>query len=144
MLSLRPDLVFSYWVYVWYILYVFNITSFSPKLPLIIGLVDNLIMLILMLLYGTSLKTIFYFIVINTLIKIIPLYYLRNERIKLKDIYFTIILFCIFIIWLHINRQSLMGNLKLVHDSLLYEQGKTPFISLVDKFKKNFKDLEII
>ena len=42
-------------------------------------LFHNIIMLILMLLYGTSSRTIFYFIVINTFIKVVPLYYLRNE-----------------------------------------------------------------
>jgi hypothetical protein len=141
---LRVDLVFSYWIYVWYILYIFKITTFSPKFPLLLGLLDNLIMLILMFLYGTSKSTIIYFIIINTLIKIIPLYYLRNEIIKIKDIFFTIFLFTIFIIWLHINKQSLIGNLKLIHDSLLYDNGKTPFIYFIKNFKKNFKKLEII
>jgi hypothetical protein len=44
-------------------------------------------MLIMMILYGTSRRTIFYFIVINTLIKVVPLYYLRNESLKMNDIY---------------------------------------------------------
>ena len=142
--SLRVDLVFSYWIYFWYILYAFKITSYSPKFPLILGLIDNIIMLFLMLVYGTSRRTIFYFIVINTLIKIVPLYYLRNEPLKTKDIYFTILLFILFIFWLHINKQSLIGNLKLIHDSLLYGEDNTPFMAFINKFKKNFKELEII
>ena len=101
-------------------------------------------MLFLMLVYGTSRRTIFYFIVINTLIKIVPLYYLRNEPLKTKDIYFTILLFILFIFWLHINKQSLIGNLKLIHDSLLYGEDNTPFMAFINKFKKNFKELEII
>jgi hypothetical protein len=144
MSALRTDLVFSYWIYFWFILYAFKITTYSPKFPLILGLIDNIIMLILMLVYGTSQRTIFYFIIINTLIKIVPLYYLRNQPIKMKDIWFTIILFIIFIFWLHINRQSLIGNLKLIHDSLLYGKDKTPFMAFLNKFKKNFQQLEII
>lgn len=144
MSALRADLVFSYWIYFWYILYAFNITKYSPKVPLILGLIDNIFMLLLMLLYGTSQRTIFYFIIINTLIKVVPLYYLRNELIKMKDIYFTIFLFLIFVLWLHINKQSLIGNLKLIHDSLLYGQDKTPFMALLNKFKINFKNLEVI
>ena len=138
---MTPDLVFSYWIYFWFILYAFKFTSFSPKFPLIIGLIDNFIMLILMLSYGTSRETIFYFIIINIIIKIFPLYYLRSESIKIKDIYFTAILFLVFILWLHLNEQSLMGNLKLVHDSLLYGQNKTPFLELINKIKINFKNL---
>lgn len=144
MAALRPDLVFSYWIYVWYVLYAFKITIYSPKFPLILGLIDNIIMLFLMLLYGTSKRTIFYFIVINTLIKIVPLYYLRNETIKMKDIYFTIFLFIVFVLWLHLNRQSLFGNIKLIHDSLLFGQNKTPFMSFINNLKKNFKNLEVL
>jgi hypothetical protein len=86
MAALRADLVFSYWIYFWYVLYAFKVTNYSPKFPLILGVIDNLIMFVLMLLYGTSSRTIFYFIIINTLIKVVPLYYLRNQSIKINDI----------------------------------------------------------
>jgi hypothetical protein len=144
MAALRADLVFSYWIYLWYILYAFKITNFSPKFPLILGLIDNIIMLLLMLVYGTSKETIFYFIIINTLIKVVPLYYLRNEPIKWIDIYFTIFLFVIFFGWLHFNKQSLFGNIKLIHDSLLYGEENTPFIAFINNVKKNFKNLQVI
>lgn len=144
MATLRTDLVFSYWIYFWYVLYAFKITTYSPKFPLILGLIDNIIMLFLMLVFGTSKRTIFYFIIINTLIKVVPLYYLRNETIKITDIYFTILLFFIFILWLHLNKQSLFGNIKIIHDSLLFGQDKTPFMALINKLKSNFKKLEVL
>lgn len=144
MAALRSYLVFSYWIYFWYVLYTFKITTYSPKFPLILGLIDNIIMLFLMLVYGTSRRTIFYFILINTFIKVVPLYYLRNEAIKMKDIYFTIFLFIIFIFWLHLNKQSLFGNIKLIYDSLLFGQDKTPFMALLNKLKKNFKTLQVL
>jgi hypothetical protein len=144
MASLRVDLVFSYWIYVWFILYELLIIEYSPKFPLILGIIHNLIMLIFMLLYGTSRRTIFYFIVINTLIKVVPLYYLRNEPIKLNDIYFTCGLFLLFIFWLHLNEQSLVGNIKIIHDSLLYGKEQTPFMALLNKIKSNYKIIEII
>jgi hypothetical protein len=144
MATLRADLVFSYWIYFWYLLYAIKITTYSPKFPLILGLIDNIIMLFLMLVFGTSKRTIFYFIIINTLIKVVPLYYLRNETIKITDIYFTILLFFIFILWLHLNKQSLFGNIKIIHDSLLFGQDKTPFMALINKLKSNFKKLEVL
>ena len=144
MAALRTDLVFSYWIYFWFIIYIFKWTTYSPKFAILLGVLDNIIMLILMILYGTSKRTIFYFIIINTLIKIVPLYYLRNEKIKMKDIWFTIIIFAIFVIWLHLNRQNLMGNIKLIHDSLIFGKDKTPFMSFINNIKKNFKKLEVI
>jgi hypothetical protein len=144
MVALRADLVFSYWIYAWFILYELQIIDYSPKFPLILGIIHNLIMLIFMLLYGTSRRTIFYFIVINTLIKVVPLYYLRNEPIKLNDIYFTCGLLILFVFWLHLNEQSLVGNIKLIHDSLLYGKEQTPFMALLNQIKSNYKTIEII
>jgi hypothetical protein len=136
---LRPDLVFSYWIYVWFLLYFFQCTNYSPKFALLIGLIDNIVMLLLMILFGTTMTAIINFVIINTIIKIVPLYYLRKERIVIKDIYFTCILFLLFVIWIHLNKQTLVGNLKIVHDSLLYGQNRTPLMSLLSKIKKNFK-----
>ena len=144
MTVLRADLVFSYWIYLWYLLYVFKFINYSPKFPLILGLIDNIIMFILMLLYGTSGRTILYFVIINTFIKVVPLYYLKNESIKMTDIYITFGLFSVFIIWLHLNKQNLFGNIKLIYDSLLYGKNQTPFMAFINKIKKNFKGLEIL
>jgi hypothetical protein len=118
--------------------------SYSPKFPLLLGLLDNIFMLIMMILYGTSKETVFYFIIINSLIKVIPLYYLRNERIQMKDIYFTIGLLVIFIIWLHINKQSLTGNAKIIYDSLLYGKKQTPFMSLLKQIQQNYKNFKVV
>ena len=144
MAALRADLVFSYWIYIWFILYELQIIDYSPKFPLILGVIYNVIMLIFMTLYGTSRRTIFYFIVINTLIKVLPLYYLREESIRMSDIYFTGGLFLLFVFWLHLNKQSLVGNIKLIHDSLLYGKDQTPFMALLNKIKQNYKTIEII
>jgi hypothetical protein len=97
-----------------------------------------------MILYGTSKRTIFYFIIVNTIIKILPLYYLQDVPIKIKDVYFTFGLFILFIIWLHMNKQNLVGNIKIIHDSLLYGKDNTPFMSVLNQIKKNYKNLEII
>jgi hypothetical protein len=99
----------------------------------------HIIMLIMMIIYGTSSRTIFYFIIINTLIKVVPLYYLRNEKIRMKDIYFTLYLFVLFIIWLYINNQSLTGNTKLIYNSLIYGKSQTPFISFLKQIQNNYK-----
>ena len=53
-------------------------------------------------------------------------------------------LFLIYIIWLHINNQSLIGNIKIIHNSLLYGKNKTPFMNLLSKIETNFKTLEVI
>jgi len=137
--ALRIDLVFSYWVFIWYLLFIYKVVNYSPKFVLILGLIENIGLLLLMIWFRTSIKTIILFITINTIIKVIPLYSLRNNIIKMKDIYFTFCIFIVYIIWLHINNQSLSGNLKLIYDSLIHNKHNTPFFHLFYKFEQNFK-----
>jgi len=144
MAALRFDLVFSYWIFIWFILYILKLTIYSPKFVITVALFENIIMLIMMLTYGTSKKTIIYFIIINILIKVIPLYYLRKERIQIRDIYFSMFFFILFILWLSINKQSLTINLKKIYNSLLYGKNETPFMSLLSNIKKYYKRLEVI
>ena len=136
---MRVDLVFSYWVFTWYVLYIAKFTNYSPKFALILGIIDNFIMLLMMILYGTSMSTIIKFLLINTLIKALPLYSVINEPIKRVDIYVTLGTFTAFAIWIHINKQSLTGNMKLIYDSILHEKDQTPLMSLLTKIEQNFK-----
>ena len=144
MAALPPHMVFSYWVVLWFILYYFNLTSFSPKFAITVGILENIILFIFMVIWGTSLRTIIWFVIINTIIKILPFYYLRNESYNLKDIYATIALFVLFIVWLHINKQSLVGNAKLIYNSLIYGNNNTPVMNLLHKIENNFKIYEVI
>ena len=141
---LSPHLVFSYWVFVWFIIYYFKLTSFSPKFAITVGILENLVLFIFMVLWGTSTRTIIWFVLINTLIKILPFYYLSNEPYRLKDIYFTLALFALFIVWLYINKQSLVGNARLLYDSFIYGKDKTPFMGLLRKMENNFRSYRII
>jgi len=135
---IRIDLVFSYWVYLWYLLYIFKLTKYNPKFAIGIGIIDNLIMLCLMLYFGTKIQSIIMFIIINTIIKIIPYYTLRNTPLKIKDILFTLFLFILFIVWLHINKQSLKGNLKLIYFSLIYDKNKKQLYKFVNNINPKF------
>ena len=103
-----------------------------------------MVLFIFMLLWGTSTRTILWFAIINTFIKILPFYYLRNESYNLKDIYFTLALFVLFIGWININKQSLVGNAKLIYDSLIYGKNNTPVMGLLHKIVNNFKTYEVI
>lgn len=133
MTVLRFDFIFSYWIFIWFILYLYNITSYSPKFALILGLLNNIIILLLMIRYKTNNIIIFNFIIINTLIKVLPIYYLRNEVIYEKDINISIILFLIFILWLHLNNKTLFSSIKTTYNSLIYGTYETPFMNLLKK-----------
>lgn len=130
---LRPDLIFSDWIYIWFVLYYFSFIKWSPKFALIIGLIENVVMLLLVILYGTKKKTALHFFIVIFMIKIIPLYYLKDENIKWKDVKCTLYIFILFNIWLYMNGQTFISNGKKIHDSLIYGKGETPFMSFFNK-----------
>jgi signal transduction histidine kinase len=137
-MKLRIDLVFSYWIFIWFLLYIFHYTNYNPKFALLIGVIDNTIMLCLMLYFGTKWKTIIYFLLINFFIKVIPIYFLQRERIRIKDILFTSVLFIIFIGWLHVNNESLQSNALLVYNSLIHSKNNTPLLQLMKQMENKF------
>jgi hypothetical protein len=97
----RFDLVFSYWIFAWFLLYHFGITKYSPKLALSISLAENIILFLVMVFvlksaWGTLLK----FLIINTFIKVIPIYVVWADKINWKmDLLRVTCLFLIYIAW---------------------------------------------
>ena len=142
-MTLRFDLVFSYWIFFWYLLYIFHFVKYSPKFIIGLSIIENIIMLIMMIYSGSNRRTIIYFIVINSLIKVLPYYTLRREKIRYKDIIATIAYFIIFVIWVHINNQSLIGNSKLIYDSLIKNKNQTPFLKLINEIERNYKKMKL-
>jgi hypothetical protein len=134
MTALRADMVFSYWVFVWYVLYLIGWIKYNPKLAFILGLIDNIIILTIMLYIGkTPINSILLFIATNIIIKVVPLYYLYKTQLKENDVYFTIDLFIFFCIWLYINGQTPLRNMRIIYNSLIYNQNKTPFIHFISQ-----------
>ena len=133
---MRFDLVFSYWIFTWYLLYVLKFVKHSPKFAILIGITENILFLFFMSVNGANKRTVFYFVFINTLIKGLPFYTLREESIKTKDVTTTLTLFGVYLAWIFANNQSLKGNYKMVYDSLTQNRDVTPFLSLVSFVKR--------
>ena len=137
---MRVDLVFSYWIFAWYLLYKARLlTTYSPKFIIIAGLIENSFLLLYMIIHGSNMHTIGWFIFINTFIKVIPFYNVRNERIHVRDIWFSGLVFGMYAVWIALNRQSITGNYRAVVDSLIHNRDETPFLACVKKMKQIFK-----
>jgi len=139
-MALRFDLVLSYWIFAWYLLYIIKVISYSPKLMILLGIIENTLLLLIMFYYGSNMKTITYFIVVNLFIKIIPFYTLKNEKIQSREIKGSIIFLLIYLAWVYINGQSVIKYYKNILDSLIHNKNETPFIALITKIKSSLKN----
>jgi hypothetical protein len=99
---MRVDFLFSYWIVFWYILFMFNLISYNPKFVLVVALIQNTVLFIYKLWIGSFLVAFLLGIIILCM-KVIPLYTLYDTKIKKKDIYFSIVLFILYIIWIYLN-----------------------------------------
>jgi len=130
----RPDLIFSYWIFTWYLLYIFGVIIYNPKFTFILGIIENIVTIILMIYYGTKMKIIILFIIILFLIKIIPLYTIWNTTTNIKDIKAFILIFLIYLFWYFIvNNKNISYLINLKKDLVLYNKINTPGIFLLNK-----------
>jgi hypothetical protein len=95
------DMILSYWLFVWWIMYELGIVRENPKLMLIIGLIVNVIMLLIKIVKGS--RTLIPFVIINTLIKVLPLLMLMRTRISEEDVEGSLIVVLIYVLWVILN-----------------------------------------
>lgn len=131
----RIDLIFSYWIFAWFLLYYFGIVKYNPKLILIFGLIENIFLFILMMINKTSLLHLFNFLFINFFIKILPLWYVWKTKIVFNDIYPIIIVFILFLAWFHINKKNALQYQLSIIRSLVNGKSETPLLALMKVFQ---------
>jgi len=138
MQPIRSDFIFSYWIFLWFILYLLKIVPYSPKFVIILGIIENLFAFLFMIIYNAPLYNFIKFIIINIFIKVIPLLLVWNDKIVKRDIYATIILFLIYLLWLTYNHLEIYKTYKNLLDPYIFnnENGKTILSKLYDSIVK--------
>ena len=98
---IRPDVVFSNWIFVFAIIYFIGFKKYNPRLLLIIGLFHNVILFFIYLKLK-KIKWAWLLALVNFCIKAVPIYFLRTTTITWNDAYFSFILFLIYLIYINI------------------------------------------
>ena len=111
---LRSDLVLSYWILAWFILYMIGIVRTSPLFATVLAIILNIITLLYLIFANASTYNITKFIIINSIIKGLPLWYMivRSPYITRTSIIATVILIIVYYIWLLMNDMDLN---KIIH-----------------------------
>jgi len=99
----RFDYVFSYWIFLSYILFYFQILHYNPKYIIIAALFFTCIQILFFLWRGMNPVRLGIFLIINMMIKVIPLYTIWNKPVKPNDHLFYLGMFVFYISWLYSN-----------------------------------------
>lgn len=134
--------LFSYWIIVWFIIYyiyymIFNNNNkmsmiVNPIPVLIMGIIENVIMLIIMIISYKPISSIILYLIMIICMKLVPLYLLQNRPILwFKSILFTSIVFLIYNLYLIYNQTSIYEVYKKTMNSLLQGKYDTPGYNLI-------------
>lgn len=140
--------IVSYWFLWWFIIYFFasffkeknEIAHFiyentNPIFLFIIGLIGNIYMLCVILYYNKNGKVLIKYLIEMLLIKIIPIYYLYYQKIKIyENILFSIIGIFIYLLYLSYNKEDVITIYYDINKSILHDEDRTPLLYYLEYY----------
>lgn len=118
--------IFSYWIFIWFILYYFRLITYNPLFILIVGYIITLGQLIYMTFRGISYYNFIKYFIINIVIKLIPILLIIKIPIKFNiiDIYFSIYLILLYIFIMSIINKNPYNYYKMMINTYLRDDNK--------------------
>jgi hypothetical protein len=118
--------IFSYWIFIWFILYYLGLTKYNPLLLLLVGYIFTLFEFIYLIINKTSKYNLIKFFIINVLIKFIPILLIIKFplRFNLDDIYVSIYLILTYLIIMSIMNKNPYEYYKLMINTYLYNDNE--------------------
>tara|TARA_B100000925_G_C21990496_1_gene466579 strand:+ start:168 stop:566 length:399 start_codon:yes stop_codon:yes gene_type:complete len=129
------DKKISYWIFVWFLIYYFNFTSYNPFLLLVLGFIFNLYNMFCMY-FKKMYDKLFVYAIVNICIKFIPillLIYDNRAYIDVKSFNFTVIFVIVYLLYMRLTNTSLK---KAYYNN---ENNNTPLTNFLEKYMQKFK-----
>ena len=126
--------IFSYWIFIWFILYYLGLTKYNPLFLLLVGYIFTLFEFIYLIINKTSKYNLIKFFIINILIKFIPILLIIKFplRFNLDDIYVSIYLIITYLIIMSIMNKNPYEYYKLMINTYIYNDNKSKtYISIM-------------
>lgn len=105
---IRADKFFSIWIFIYTIAYIFKITPYNPIILICIALTFFVFSLFIIIYNLNEKSLLFYYIMINTIAKIIPLFIIINNKISNDDIIFSIYFILLYVIYMQIIKEDII------------------------------------
>lgn len=149
---ISPDLIFSYWLLFWALIYSvltpkimglspYVYESLNPEIGLWAAMGYDIIQLLyLWINYSTHTRILLKMALIIVIIKAIPIFLLRNKKIRLvNNILFVAGLFILYNMYLYVNNSNLKKVYTGINKSLRDGLNTTPMMWVLSKIENVFK-----
>ena len=101
------DRFFSIWIFLYTILYFLGIFPYNPVILISIALIFFIFSLFIIIPRLNQRSLLIYYITINTIGKIIPLFIIMNRKITIYDIIFTISFILLYVAYMFIVKEDI-------------------------------------
>lgn len=141
MKEITIDMLFSYWILAWFVMYIFLETQniwirkhLNPLLAFYFGLFENVISCIQLFLYGAMYSAIQFSVIIIAL-KILPIYLLRKHHIDwTNDLCVLLFIFAIYNLYLwFIKKTNIWTIYNETTKSITNNENRTPLLSFINR-----------
>lgn len=105
---IRADKFISIWIFIYTIAYIFKITPYNPIILICIALTFFVFSLFIIIYNLNEKSLLFYYIVINTIAKIIPLFIIINNKITNNDVIFTVYFILLYLIYMQYIKEDII------------------------------------
>ena len=149
--NLRIDYLFSYWIYVWFLIFYFTIDiknssasvfiqkHMNPTIALYFALFENIFTFIYVLVVNADINIVFKFLLMIIVVKILPIYLIRDKKICYEnDIYILFLIFGIYNIYLWINDTNIYNVYERTFKAISLGENKTPFYIFLNYLSSRF------
>ena len=137
---IRPDFLFSYWVFLWFVVYYFFPTGIgfesfkyriaSPKLAIIFALVENLFVFVSVMVFNRPFWGSLKYVTMIVFVKLFPLYLLRKDAIDFQqDIFVLIVVFLAYLLYLAAWDTNVVEIYRKTEQDLKMGRDNTPLFA---------------
>jgi hypothetical protein len=105
---IRADKFFSIWIFIYTIAYIFKITPYNPIILICIALTFFVVSLFIIIYNLNEKSLLFYYIMINTIAKIIPLFIIIDNKITNNDIIFSVYFILLYLIYMQYIKEDII------------------------------------
>lgn len=153
--NLRIDWLFSYWVYVWFLIFYFTMgvrnspsamyiqRYLNPTLALYFALFENILTFVYIIMVNPEIIIVVKFLLMMLVIKILPIYLIRDKKIHFtNDIYTLILIFGLYNVWLWINDTTIYEVYEHTIQAVSSGDNKTPFYNFMNYVYQYFRSIQ--
>jgi len=134
------DKFFSIWIFLYTILYFLGIFPYNPVILISIALTFFVFSLFIIIPRLNKHSLLTYYITINTIGKIIPLFIIINRKITIYDIIFTISFILMYVAYMYIVKEDIFF-VYTDYIEFIIDRDKAREGAIYHEIKKIFTDL---